>query len=41
MDSEKYKILQGTAEDCHVKRNLEKSIEIKVNWHQGRYIIVF
>ena len=46
MNSEKYKILQRTAEDCPVKRKLEKSIEIKLNWHQtkfkiSRYIIVF
>ena len=33
MDSEKYKILRKTAEDCPVKRNLEDSIEIKSNWH--------
>ena len=36
MDSEKYKILQRTAEDCPVKRNLENSIEIKLNWHQTK-----
>ena len=36
MDSEKYKILRKTAEDCPVKRNLENSIEIKSNWHQTK-----
>ena len=34
LDSEKYKILQRTAEDCPVKLNLEGSVDIKLNWHQ-------
>ena len=34
LDSEKYKILQRTAEDCPVKLNLENSVDIKLNWHQ-------
>ena len=33
LDSEKYKILQRTAEDCPVKLNLEGSVDIKLNWH--------
>ena len=36
LDSEKYKILQRTAEDCPVKLNLEDSVDIKLNWHQTR-----
>ncbi len=36
IDSKKYKILQRIAEDCPVKRNLENSIEIKLNWHQTK-----
>ena len=34
IDSQKYKILQKTAEDCPVKLNLEESIDINLNWHQ-------
>ncbi len=36
LDSEKYKILQRTAEDCPVKLNLEDSVDIKLNWHQEK-----
>ena len=36
LDSQKYKILQRTAEECPVKLNLEESIEIKLNWHQTK-----
>ena len=32
LDSQKYKILQNTAEDCPVKLNLECSIDIKLKW---------
>ncbi len=34
IDSQKYKILQRTAEDCPVKLNLQDSVDIKINWHQ-------
>ena len=34
LDSEKYKILQRSAEECPVKLNLEGSVDIKLNWHQ-------
>ena len=33
LDTEKYKILQRIAEDCPVKLNLERSVDIKLNWH--------
>ena len=33
LDSQKYKILQKTADDCPVKLNLECSIDIKLKWH--------
>ncbi|WP_269613694.1 OsmC family protein [Prochlorococcus marinus] len=33
LDSEKYKILKRTAEDCPVKLNLEVSMDIKLSWH--------
>ena len=33
LDSQKYKILQNTAEDCPVKLNLECSIDINLKWH--------
>ena len=33
LDSQKYKILQNTADDCPVKLNLECSIDIKLKWH--------
>ena len=36
MDFEKYKILQRTSQDCSAKRKLQKSIEIKFNWHQTK-----
>ena len=36
IDSEKYKILQTTAEACPVKLNLENSVDIKLNWHQTK-----
>ena len=36
LDSEKYKILQRTAEDCPVKLNLEGAVDIKMNWHQTK-----
>tara|TARA_Y100001968_G_scaffold170609_1_gene156072 strand:+ start:475 stop:861 length:387 start_codon:yes stop_codon:yes gene_type:complete len=36
LDSEKYKILQRTAEECPVKINLEGSVDIKLNWHQSK-----
>ena len=36
LDSEKYKILHRSAEDCPVKLNLEGSVEIKLNWSQQR-----
>ena len=34
LDSQKYKILQRTAEYCPVKLNLECSVDIKLNWNQ-------
>ena len=34
LDTEKYKILQKIAEDCPVKLNLERSVDIKLNWHR-------
>jgi len=34
LDTEKYKILQRIADDCPVKLNLEKSVDIKLNWHR-------
>jgi len=36
LDSEKYKILKRTAEDCPVKLNLEDSMDIKLSWHQTK-----
>ena len=36
LDSQKYKILQRTAEDCPLKLNLEDSVDIKLNWHQEK-----
>ena len=33
LDSQKYKLLQQTAQSCPVKINLEESMEIKLNWH--------
>ncbi len=33
LDSQKYNILQNTAEDCPVKLNLECSIDIKLKWN--------
>ena len=36
LDSEKYKILQRTADDCPVKLNLEDSVDIKLNWHKAK-----
>ena len=36
LDSEKYKILQRTAEECPVKLNLEDSVNIKLNWQQTK-----
>ena len=36
IDTERYKILQRTAEDCPVKLNLERSVDIKLNWHQTK-----
>ena len=33
IDSQKYKVLQGIAEECPVKLNLENSIDIEMNWH--------
>ena len=36
LDSEKYKILQRTAEECPVKLNLEGSVDIKLNWYQTK-----
>ena len=36
LDSEQYKILQRTAEDCPVKLNLEDSVDIKLNWHKTK-----
>ena len=36
IDSQKYQILQRTAEDCPVKLNLESSVDIKLNWHQTK-----
>ncbi len=36
LDSQKYKILQNTAENCPVKLNLESSVDIKLNWHQTK-----
>ena len=34
LDSYKYNVLQNIAEECPVKLNLEKSLEIELNWHQ-------
>ena len=34
LDTEKYKILQRIAEECPVKLNLERSVDIKLNWNQ-------
>ena len=36
IDSQKYKILQRTAEDCPVKLNLQCSVDIKLNWHRKK-----
>ena len=36
LDTEKYKILQRIAEECPVKLNLERSVDIKLNWHQTK-----
>ena len=36
IDSQKYKILKETAQDCPVKINLEASIDIKLNWHKTK-----
>ena len=36
IDSQKYKILKRTAEDCPVKLNLEDAFDIKMNWHQTK-----
>ena len=36
IDSQKYKILQRTADVCPVKLNLESSVDIKLNWHQTK-----
>tara|TARA_B100001250_G_scaffold382377_1_gene375476 strand:+ start:239 stop:619 length:381 start_codon:yes stop_codon:yes gene_type:complete len=36
IDSQKYKILQRTAENCPVKLNLEASVDIKLHWHQTK-----
>ncbi len=36
LDSEKYKILKRTAEECPVKLNLEGSVDIKLNWNQTK-----
>ena len=33
LDSERYKLLQRSAEECPVKLNLEDSVDIKLNWH--------
>ncbi len=33
LDSQKYKILQRTAETSPVKLNLESSVDIKLNWN--------
>ena len=33
LDSEKYKILKRSAEECPVKLNLQESVDIKLNWH--------
>ena len=35
LDSEKYKILQRSAEECPVKLNLQESVDIKLNWHSA------
>ncbi len=34
IDSQKFKILQRTAEACPVKLSIESSIDIKLSWHQ-------
>jgi len=36
LDSNRYKILKRTAEDCPVKLNLEESMDIKLSWHQTK-----
>ena len=36
LDTEKYKVLQRIAQDCPVKLNLERSVDIKLNWHQTK-----
>ena len=33
--SERYKILQRSAEECPVKLNLQESVDIKLNWHSA------
>ena len=33
LDSQKYKILQNTSDDCPMKLNLECSIDIKLKWN--------
>ena len=35
LDSEKYKILQRSAEECPVNLNLEGSVDIKLNWYRA------
>tara|TARA_Y100001968_G_C18788742_1_gene450199 strand:+ start:81 stop:191 length:111 start_codon:yes stop_codon:yes gene_type:complete len=32
LDNQQYKLLQLAAEDCSLKLNIEKSINIKLNW---------
>ena len=34
LDSQKYRLLQSTAEKCPVKLNLENSVDIILNWHK-------
>ncbi len=35
LDYERLKVLQNIALECPVKLNLEESIDIDLNWHQG------
>jgi len=36
LDSEKYKVLQKSAEDCPVKISIEESVDIELIWHRGK-----
>ncbi len=36
IDSNKIKVLKSIAEECPVKLNLEKSVDIELAWHQNK-----